>query len=241
MSAPAPELSLVVPVHNEAGVVAGVLTAWAAEVERLGIDYELRVYDDGSRDDTPRVLATLAARLPKLRVARHANMGHGPTILRGYREALGAWVFQLDSDDETGPESFEALWRRREDFDLLLGARAGRGGSVQRRLVTRAARAAVRLFGRGITDVNTPYRLVRASALAMLLPRLSAGAFAPNVIMSAWAVRQDWRIYECPVPWRPRKVGAGSLLGWKLWRASARGAIQLAATALGWRRAARLR
>jgi glycosyltransferase involved in cell wall biosynthesis len=238
VSAPRPELSLVVPVHDEAGVVGRVLTAWAAEVERLGIDYELRVYDDGSRDDTPRVLEALAARLPRLRVRHHANMGHGPTILRGYREALGAWVFQLDSDDETGPEHFEALWGRRDDFDLLLGARAGRRGPAQRRLVTGAARAAVRLFGRGITDVNTPYRLVRASALATLLPRLSARTFAPNVIMSAWAVRQGWRIHECPVPWRPRKVGAGSLLGWRLWRASARGLVQLATTALDWRRAA---
>ena len=241
MSAPHPELSLVVPVHNEAGVVARVLTAWAGEVERLGVDYELRAYDDGSRDETPRVLAALTARLPRLRVARHDNVGHGPTILRGYREARGRWVFQLDSDDEMGPESFEALWRRREDFDLLLGTRAGRADSPQRRLVSRAARAGVRLFGRGITDANTPYRLVRATALATLLPRVPARAFAPNVMMSAWAVREGWRIHEQPVPWRARKVGAGSLLGWKLWRASARGALQLAAVAADWRRQARTR
>jgi glycosyltransferase involved in cell wall biosynthesis len=232
-----PELSLVVPVHDEAGVIAGVLTAWTAELERLGIDHELRVYDDGSRDDTPRVLAGLAARLPTLVVQRHANMGHGPTILRGYREARGRWVFQLDADDEMGPESFEALWRRRQDFDLLLGARKGRSGPAQRRLVTGVARAAVRLFGGGITDVNTPYRLVRATALAGFLPRVPARAFAPNVLMSAWALRQGWRIHEQPVPWRARRVGAGSLLGWRLWRASARGVVQLAATALDWRRA----
>jgi dolichol-phosphate mannosyltransferase len=228
-----PDLSLVVPVHNEAAVVAAVVQAWAAEVERLAIDYELLVYDDGSTDDTPRILAGLAARLPRLRAQRHANMGHGPTILRGYREARGAWVFQLDSDDETGPESFEDLWRRREAFDLLLGARDGRRAPVARRLVTRGARAAVRLlFGRGITDVNTPYRLIRASALAALLPRIPEGAFAPNVIMSGCAVRAGLRIDERPIPHRARRAGAGSLLGGRLWRAAARGLIQLVAVAV---------
>lgn len=218
-----------VPVHNEAAVVGVVLGAWIAVVDRLAIDHELRVYDDGSDDDTPRILEALAARAPRLQVYRHANIGHGPTILRGYREARGAWVFQLDSDDETGPEHFEDLWRRRQGYDLLLGCRADRPASMQRRLVTRAARVAVRLlFGRGITDVNTPYRLVRASALARLLPRIPPHAFAPNVLLSGWAVRQGWRIYERPIPCRARSAGRGSLRGWRLWRAAARGLIDLA-------------
>jgi len=232
----------VVPVHNEAAVVGHVLSAWVAEVARLDIDYELRVYDDGSEDDTPRILDELAARVPRLRVWRHANIGHGPTILRGYREAGGAWVFQVDSDDETGPEHFEELWRRRDGFDLLLGGRDGRRGSAQRRLVTLVARLAVRLlFGRGITDVNTPYRLIRASALATILPRLPQHAFAPNVMMSGCAVQEGWRIYERTIPWRVRSTGTGSLLGWKLWRAAARGLIQLMAVAVGTGRAVRAR
>ncbi len=94
------------PAYNEADRVASVIEEWTTELDRLGVDYELVVYDDGSTDRTLQVLAACRARHSRLRVERHANMGHGPTILRGYREARGRWVLQLDGDGEVGPEAF---------------------------------------------------------------------------------------------------------------------------------------
>ena len=84
-----PALTLVMPVYNEAAAIGGVVRSWAAELDRLGIDYEMRVYDDGSRDQSAAVLEQLSNEVPRLLVTRHSNRGHGPTILRGYREARG--------------------------------------------------------------------------------------------------------------------------------------------------------
>jgi glycosyltransferase involved in cell wall biosynthesis len=209
---PSPALTVVMPVYNEEDAVAGVVRAWAAELDRLGIDYELRVYDDGSRDRTPDVLETLQRELPRLLVTRHHNRGHGPTILRGYREARGDWVFQTDSDGEMEPGSFERLWRERDDYDFLLGTRAGRRSAPARWLVTRVSRLAVRtLFGRGVSDVNTPYRLMRRERLTPLLASLPDDLFAPNVVLSGLAVRHRLRIWETPVPHQGRRSGSGSL------------------------------
>src|ERR1041385_713858 len=105
------------PVYNEELGIADVVTAWIAMLNRLGVTYEFLLYNDGSKDGTGAKLDSLAARDPHVRVTHHTNRGHGPTVLRGYREARGEWVFQADSDDEIPAEAFEAVWRAREGRD----------------------------------------------------------------------------------------------------------------------------
>ena len=188
-----PALTVVMPVYNEAAAIGGVVRAWAAELDRLGIDYEMRVYDDGSRDQSATVLEELSQELPRLLVTRHSNRGHGPTILRGYREARGEWVFQTDSDGEMEPDSFSKLWEKRADYDFLLGIRGGREWTPPRWVMTRGSRLAVRmLFGTGVLDVNTPYRLMRRERLAR-----AAGAAARR---SVRAQRHPLRPRRAPGP-----------------------------------------
>jgi glycosyltransferase involved in cell wall biosynthesis len=234
MSQP-PALTVVMPVYNEEAAIGDVVRAWAAELDRLSIDYELRVYDDGSRDSTTPVLEELSNELPRLLVTRHSNRGHGPTILRGYREARGEWVFQTDSDGEMEPDSFGRLWAERERHDFLFGIRAGRVWTAPRWVMTRVSRLAVRaLFGKGVADVNTPYRLMRRERLAQLLVGLPDDLFAPNVILSGLAVRRGLRIWETPVPHQGRRHGGGSLVTFrKLIKPASRSLRQTLAAARG--------
>lgn len=220
------------PVYNEAAGVGPVIRSWLQELDRLRIDYELRVYDDGSRDETSRVLDEIAREHPRVVAARHDNMGHGPTISRGYREALGEWVFQVDSDDEMPPDSFEALWTSRAQYDLVLGCRRNRQSPAARRIISGGSRLVVRLlFGQGLWDVNAPYRLIRRSALATMLPRIPSGTFAPNVIMSGLALRDRLRVHQIWVPHQPRRFGAGSIVGMKQWKTALRCAAETLAVA----------
>ena len=226
------ELSVVMPVYNEADAVGPVVSAWTAELDRLKIRYEFLVYDDGSRDRTADVLRRVASERRQVVVKSHANVGHGPTISRGYREAAGEWVFQIDSDDEMSPSAFEQLWTRRAVYDLLLGCRQGRDSTAARRIISFGSRAIVRLlFGKGLWDVNTPYRLIRRSALAAMLTRIPARAFAPNVIMAGLAVRDGLRVYQIKVPHRSRRAGTVSIAGWRQWRTALRCATETASVA----------
>jgi dolichol-phosphate mannosyltransferase len=221
-----PELSVVVPAYNEAENIVGTISEWTTELDRLGIDYVLTVYDDGSRDDTEGVVRALATSHPRLTVERHANVGHGPTILRGYGQARGEWVLQIDSDREIRAVAFEQLWRHRHEYDLLMGRRTDRASPLARRVVTWMARTTIRcLFGAPIQDVNTPYRLVRRAALERMVTRIPDAAFAPNVIMSGLAVRDGLRVVEYPVQHHPRAAGVTSLsagralrMGWRCFR-----------------------
>jgi len=228
-----PELSIVMPVYNEGAVIAEVVTAWVRELDRLDIDYEFRAYDDGSRDDTGRILERLVGQQHGLVVTRKANSGHGPTILRGYREAFGEWVFQVDSDDEMGPEHFAGLWTQREGYDLLIGRRQHRDSPLARRLITAVSRATVwTLFGHAVTDVNAPYRLIRRSVLAEILTMIPDDTFAPNVIISGLAARSGLRVREEWVPHRGRRTGAVSIVKWRLWKVAARAFGQTVRVAL---------
>jgi glycosyltransferase involved in cell wall biosynthesis len=225
------------PVYNEAAVIAEVIGAWLRELTRLGIDFEFLAYDDGSRDETGSILAGLAEHQPDLVVTSQPNVGHGPTIFRGYREARGDWVFQVDSDDEMSADHFGVLWRQRGDHDLILGRRQHRDSPLARRIITAASRFTVwALFGHAVRDVNAPYRLIRRDALVPILSRIPPSAFAPNVIMSGLAARDRLRVREVWVPHRGRRTGTVSIVKWRLWKAAARAFGQTVMVALHARR-----
>lgn len=224
------DLTVVMPVYNEAEAIGSVLAKWVAMLGALGVHYRIRAYNDGSKDATGAILAE-AARASGGRVVAvdKPNAGHGPTVLRGYRAAAreAEWVFQVDSDDEMGPEAFPALWARREGRDFLAGRRDGRRQPLARRVVSLVSRLCVRVFyGKGIWDVNTPYRLMRAEAFAPFFARLPADTFAPNVILSGLAARHRLRLLEAPVPQRDRATGEVSIKKWKLLKAAARSFAQ---------------
>ncbi len=218
------ELAVVMPVYNEEACIAEVVAKWLALLSSEGIDFRVFVLNDGSTDGTAQRLATLSDE-PRLEVITKPNSGHGPTILQGYRRATAAaaWVFQCDSDDEMSPVHFPHLWRARHDYDALFGTRTGRIQSRGRRFISAVSRLTVRLvFGTGVDDVNTPYRLIRSPLLAEIIEQIPANTFAPNVIISGTLARHSARIHNRPVHHEHRRTGAVSIVKWKLWKSVAR-------------------
>ena len=218
------ELAVIMPVYNEAAVIGTVLAKWAAELDRLGLDYQIHAYNDGSRDATLAALQRAAAEHPRVCVHDKRNSGHGPTILLGYREHTDArWIFQVDSDDEMGPEHFHALWERRSRCDFLIGTRAQRASPWPRRVMSLVSRLVVRLcYGRGVYDVNAPYRLMRTAAFEPLIAAVPPDTFAPNVILAGLACLHKLRIFETPVPHQCRQTGEVSIRSFKLIKVSLR-------------------
>ncbi len=214
------DLALVMPVYNEQECIEAVVKSWYAMLEQTVPEFRMIVINDGSRDATEAALAGLG-HLTRLQVINKPNSGHGPTILKGYWLAVreAHWVFQCDSDDELPPDAFPRLWQQREQYDFLFGTRGGRVQNTGRLIITRGSRLAVRLlFGPGVRDVNTPYRLMRADLLADILTKIPPDAFAPNVIISGLAARRGHRFYHTEVEHRGRRTGTVSIIKWKLWK-----------------------
>ena len=221
------KLAVVMPVYNEEEAIGAVLDKWVAAMDRLGIEYAIHPYNDGSKDDSWKVIQAKAEEYPGKVIAHtKPNGGHGSTILQGYREAAKTgydWVFQIDSDDEMGPERFPELWNHREAYDFLVGIRDGRKQALPRKIISAFSRLSVRLFyGKSIWDVNTPYRLMRVSAFEEVWNKIPEDTFAPNVIISGMAAKKHLRLFEMPVPQKDRQTGEVSIKKWKLLKAAAK-------------------
>jgi dolichol-phosphate mannosyltransferase len=206
-------LAMVIPVYNERDAIGNVLTEWVRALEDLGIEYRIHAYNDGSKDDSLAILQGFSE-MNQGRVFVHdkPNSGHGPTILQGYRDHVRnhEWIFQIDSDDEMGPEGFHLLWNERSEYDFLIGIRDGREQPLPRRVVS----------GKSVWDVNCPYRLMRTEKFRALYDRIPSDTFSPNVIISGFVGLAKLRFYECPIPHRDRRTGEVSIRKWRLLRAA---------------------
>ena len=223
-------LCVVMPVYNEQDAIGPVLEKWHRALTALGADFTIRPYNDGSRDGSLRVMRAAAERLPNVDVRDKPNGGHGHTILTGYREAAADgfdWVFQIDSDDEMGPEKFGELWTRRGEYDFLVGIRDGRIQQLPRKIISLVSRLCVRTFyGKSVWDVNTPYRLMRTSVFAPIYNRIPLSTFAPNVIISGAVARKRIAFFETRVPQHDRTTGEVSIRKWKLLKSAIRSFCQ---------------
>lgn len=225
------ELAVVMPVHNEQSAIEGVLRSWLEALAGLGVGFRILVLDDGSTDRTPAVLDAFRSD-GRVDVAAHENVGHGPTILKGYRRAadLAEWAFQCDSDGEIPAECFAGLWNLRHGADAVLGVRTDRRQRPARRLVSLGARGAVRLlFGARSLDPNCPFRLVRAGVLKAVVWRIPDDCFAPNIILSGVLLSGSFRVQTLPVEAGPRRGGSTSLAGLRAMRSAAKAFAQTVA------------
>jgi glycosyltransferase involved in cell wall biosynthesis len=225
-----PELTIVIPSFNEASHISKVIDDWSGVCGRLAIDFEIVVYDAQSTDGTLSLIEEKMTHFPvgRLDLRIRPRLAHGPSVLMGYRDSTAEWLFQMDSDDAFGTSPFELLWSRREEFDLLLGYRVGRRSNWARRLVTSTSRLVVkRVFRSPVVDANTPYRLMRVSALRPLLELLPDDAIAPNVIISGLAGYVDLKIFQTEVRDVGAPVGTAGLAKFKLWRVAVQSLTQV--------------
>ncbi|MEM1105930.1 MAG: glycosyltransferase family 2 protein [Pseudomonadota bacterium] len=140
------ELSIIVPVHNEAGNVADLAGEIAAALD--GRAYEMVFVDDASTDDTRAALVALKDRHPALRVLGHReNAGQSRAIRTGVRGARGRVVGTLDGDGQNDPADLPALYRQLTradapaDLKLVMGRRTRRKDTAWKRFGSRFANA----------------------------------------------------------------------------------------------------
>ncbi|MBF0401577.1 MAG: glycosyltransferase [Magnetococcales bacterium] len=101
-----PEISVVIPVYNEESVLSLLFERLYAVMERLGRSYEIIFVDDGSRDQTPRLLQQQFKQMPATTrvIILKTNFGQHAAIMAGFGHCRGDYIITLDADLQNPPE-----------------------------------------------------------------------------------------------------------------------------------------
>lgn len=169
---PAPEISIIVPVFNEAENVAGLLEQLVPVLLANTASYEILFIDDGSRDETMARLQALAANQPHLKVMSFSrNFGKEVAIAAGVDKALGHAAVIMDADLQHPPAviaEFIAQWRL--GYKNVYGVRADRAGeNPLRRYLTERFYKIFESFGETVLPAGAgDFRLLDRQALDAL-------------------------------------------------------------------------
>lgn len=163
--APVPSLSVFFPAYNDAGTIASLVMTAVQVAGTLTPDFEVIVVNDGSRDDTPRLLDELARIYPDhVRVVHHEqNRGYGGALRTGFATATKDWVFYTDGDGQYDPSEVTALWTKMaDDVDWVNGWKISRSDPAHRIVIGRLYHHVVKtLFRLRVRDVDCDFRLMR--------------------------------------------------------------------------------
>ncbi|MCO8123986.1 glycosyltransferase family 2 protein [Stieleria sp. TO1_6] len=211
-------LSVVVPVFNESGTVAGVVQRLRA----TGLPMQIILVDDGSKDGTFEAISGMGDD-PHVIIARHdQNRGKGAAIRTGFEKATGDVVVIQDADREYDPSDFRYLLQPliAGEADVAYGTRYGHYDrqlspwwhQSMNGLITLLASIAI---GIRLSDVETCYKMVPRKHLEPILPKLQESRFGIEIELTARLARQGLRFTERPIRYQHRWYDEGKKIGWK--------------------------
>jgi dolichol-phosphate mannosyltransferase len=214
----APNVSIVVPVRNEAGNIASLVTEIVTALG-AGASFEIIYVNDGSSDATEAELASLMASRPWLRQIKHeSSCGQSAAVTTGVRLARAAIVVTLDGDGQNDPAFIPALIKEltagSPRIGLVAGQRVGRKASGFKKLQSRIANAVRGAVLRdGTRDTGCGLKAFRRE-LFLALPYFDGlHRFLPALVR-----REGYEIGYVDVIDRPRRAGISNYGMWdRLW------------------------
>ena len=166
------ELSIVVPLFNEAGTIEELHRRLTAVLFLIGRPSEIVYVDDGSSDGTSEALDVLAARYSHVRAVRLArNYGQTAALAAGFDAAAGEVIVAMDGDLQHAPEDLPLLLAKLDEgYDVVSGWRERRVDNFwTRRLPSRVANWLIAKFsGVALRDFGTTFKAYRAGVIKQI-------------------------------------------------------------------------
>ena len=202
------QLSVVIPAFNEAARIGRTLAELRTQLTDYLPDWEIRVVDDGSADDTPRIVEQLSAQDPRVVLQREPHRGKGGAVRAGLMGASAGLRFMCDADlampvRELG--GFLSLVPTH--CDIAVGSREGVGARrvgepAYRYWMGRIFNGLVRATALdGIQDTQCGFKLFTAQAVERVFPLTTIDGWAFDIEVLFIARRQGLQVQELPIEW----------------------------------------
>lgn len=200
-----PDVSVVVPLRDEAENVAPLHDELAGVLDQLGVPYEVILVDDGSTDATFDRLVAVQAQDPQVKVIRFTrNFGQTAAFAAGFAEARGQFIVTLDGDLQNDPRDIPEMLALARRKDIVSGWRRKRMDNF----FTRYLPSAIANWLLGIVtgvrlhDNGCSLKVYRATVIKPLKLRPGMHRYLPAI-----ASQLGGRVAEVEVHHRPRRHG----------------------------------
>jgi glycosyltransferase involved in cell wall biosynthesis len=219
------KLSIIIPAYNEAKTIHLILDR-VRTVELLnGIQKEVIIVNDCSKDDTDEAIKNYQATYPAFTITylkHEINQGKGAAIHTGIKKATGEFLIIQDADLEYDPEEYNLLLRPvlNANADVVYGSRFIGGKphrllffwhSIGNKMLTMLCNMFSNL---NTTDMETCYKLFRTELIQGIELREKRFGFEPEVTLKIGRAKKDIRIYEVGISYYGRTYAEGKKIGW---------------------------
>jgi glycosyltransferase involved in cell wall biosynthesis len=205
MASVTPDVSVVVPLYNEADNLDDLYRQLTQSLEAMGRPYEILLVDDGSTDGSVARLAALGTRDPRVRVLRlRRNFGQTAAFSAGFDHARGRIVVTSDGDLQNDPADIPRLVAKLEEgFDIVCGWRRERKDPLSKRIPSWFANRIISwATGVSLHDYGCSLKAIRLEVVKNLRLYGEMHRFIPAV--ASW---MGVTLVEVPVNHRPRTRG----------------------------------
>lgn len=199
-----PRISIVIPALNESESLPELAQRIASALEGKE-DYELIFVDDGSTDDSWRVMGTLSDDNPRVRAVRlRKNFGKAMALTAGFSRARGDIVMMMDADLQDDPAELPNFIKAVDDGnDVVVGWKVKRLDPANRLVLTRIFNATVRwVTGVKLHDMNCGFKAFSRDVITTVPIYADLFRFIPA--LAAW---EGFKVTEVPVTHHSRKHG----------------------------------
>jgi dolichol-phosphate mannosyltransferase len=214
------KLSIVIPAYNESESIVETLEKFYEELQREGIDHEILVVNDNSKDDTLAVLERMSLQIPTLRAITNAppNNGFGYAVRKGLENFSGDCVAVVMADLSDDPKDAVKYYRTMMEgnYDCVFGSRFIKGGKVydyprHKLILNRIANTIVRFtFGIRYNDCTNAFKLYKKETIDGLKPFMSPH-FNLTLELPLKAIVRGYSYTVVPNSWTNRKFGVSKL------------------------------
>ncbi|PIP04380.1 glycosyl transferase [candidate division WWE3 bacterium CG23_combo_of_CG06-09_8_20_14_all_40_14] len=215
-----PYLSIIMPAYNEEKNIVKSLSSIYAYLKDYDYSYEILVVDDGSFDNTAKIVQEFCKNHKGFKLVRNPHKGKGPTIWTGVMTAKGEYIYLADADMAAQISEIKRLfvWLVDESYDIAIASREGLGSSrinepYYRHLMGRVFNLWVRLIAvSGIEDTQCGFKLFRKNSAKEIFKRLKIYGDSAKEIKEAYlgafdvevlylAKKLGFKVKEVPVTW----------------------------------------
>ena len=206
------ELTIIFPIFNEQETIKETLLEWRDTLNKLQINYEIILAEDGSTDNTKDILKDLLINNRDLFVSNieDKKRGYANAIRSSVKIAKGKYILNVDSDGQCDPKDFINFWKKRDHLEnsIIIGHRYNRKDSLQRLLMSKFFLILHRvLFFSRVKDPSCPYILSKNEFFVTINPYLKFMVEGFWWGFVAICLKKNIQIYQVKINHRLRLSG----------------------------------